>query len=136
MRIPIMYYYIGVVGLFLTVAYFALGTKYFNYTPLLYLLLGFGGSVVIYVTSVADLNIHLSIYHRAIFNRYAIQWKYVTGIKQIYPTGAFSPEVKQTSDEKLQKIVSRVKMNLVFLIISFISFPILTGIIMSWRSWG
>ncbi|MFK7787199.1 MAG: hypothetical protein AB8B56_18905 [Crocinitomicaceae bacterium] len=136
MKIPAVHYYIGVAGLFLIVAYFTLGTKYFNYTPLLYLLLGFGGSIVRYSTSIADLNIHLSIHHQTIFNRYAIQWKYVTGIKQIYPTGVFSPEVKQTSDIQLQQIVHRVKMNLVFLIVSFISFPVLTGIIMSWRSWN
>lgn len=114
-------------------SYFALDTDYFNYMPLFFLILGFGGSIVRYTGSIGDLNTHLKLYHKNLFDIYAIKWTYAYRVKMLYPTAVFTPEMRKTEDVNLQSIASRVKMNLLFLVISFISFPIVTMIIMSWR---
>lgn len=133
MKIPAIYYYLGVTGLFLLFSYFAHDTEYFNYMPLFLLTFGFGGSALRYSDSIGDLNTHLQLYHRGLYNKYGIKWEYLYKLKNLHPTAVFSPEMKQIDDPDLQEISKRVKMNLLFLVISFASLPILILLIMSWR---
>jgi hypothetical protein len=133
MKISAIHYYLGVVVLFLIASYFAHGTEYYNYLPLFYLLFGFGGFILRYIDSMNDLNTHVKIYHRNIFNQHADRWIFATKSKRLYPMTIFGPDIQQSTDPELKNIGNRAKMNLIFLIVSFISFPILTALIMILR---
>ena len=133
MQISANKYYLVVTGLFFAISFALSGTEQLLFVPLCYIFAGPGAFFIRFYENIFDLSLSLKYNHNLVFKQHVLRWVIGWSGKVVTPYCIFSKTVNGVNDMEIKKTVANAKLNLLFLLISFVTLPLGVSIIMLWR---